>query len=44
MGEAVSIDEQVQCAKRELGFRQRCYPRWVTEGRMTQAKADKEIA
>lgn len=40
----ISIDEQVQCAKRELGFRERCYPRWVTERRMTQEKADKEIA
>lgn len=34
----------VACAKRELGFRQRVYPRWVEAKRMTQARADEEIA
>lgn len=32
------------CAYRELKMRRRVYPRWVQEGRMTQADADREIA
>lgn len=40
----VPIHEQVECAERELGYRRRVYPRWVSDGRMTQAKADLEIA
>jgi hypothetical protein len=41
---AVSIEDQVACAERELKMRERVYPRWVGEGRMSQDKADKEIA
>jgi hypothetical protein len=32
------------CAEREVRMRDRVYPRWVQIGRMTQAKADHEIA
>lgn len=32
------------CAEREAKMRRRVYPRWVSEGRMTQAFADAEIA
>lgn len=36
--------ELAACAEREIRFRQRVYPRLVGERRMTQAKADLEIA
>lgn len=32
------------CAARELRMRERVYPRWVEGGRMSQHKADQEIA
>lgn len=41
---SVSLPRQIQCIQRELSFRRRVYPRWVAEGKMTQAKADEEIA
>jgi hypothetical protein len=33
------------CAEigREVGYRRSCYPRWVTAGKMSQAKADEQI-
>lgn len=40
----VSLDQQLTCAKRELGMRQRIYPTWVGAKRMSQFKADDEIA
>ena len=40
----VTIEEQVACVEREVKLRKRVYLRWVGEGRMTQAKADAEIA
>jgi hypothetical protein len=40
----ISIEEQVQCAERELEKRMKFYPKWVSEGRMNQLKADREIA
>lgn len=30
-------------AKEELAIRKRAYPKWVADGRMTQAKADLKI-
>lgn len=39
----ISIVDQLSCAKRELAMRQNVYPKWVRDGRMTQAKADDEI-
>lgn len=33
-----------ECAEREAKMRRRVYPRWVSDGRMTQASADKQIA
>lgn len=33
-----------RCAEREARMRERVYPRWVAAGRMSQAKADQEIA
>jgi hypothetical protein len=40
----VSIEDQVRAAEREAALRRRVYPRWVGDGKMTQAKADAEIA
>lgn len=40
----ISLAEQVDCVRRELRMRERAYPRWIAAGKMTQAKADAEIA
>jgi hypothetical protein len=40
----ISIEAQITCVKRELRFRERSYPRWVSEGKMTQQQADHELA
>jgi hypothetical protein len=39
-----TIDELVACAEREVRLREYVYPRRVAQRRMTQEKADKEIA
>ncbi len=39
----MTLDDQIACIRRELSMRQRVYPRWVDDGRMTQAKADHEV-
>lgn len=36
--------EKREAAERELKFRRRAYPRFVADGRMNQAKADRQIA
>lgn len=41
---AVPIDAQVECVQRELRFRARVYARRVADGKMTQRKADEELA
>lgn len=41
---SVPIDVQITCVEREIGMRQRVYPRWIEAKRMTQKKADQEIA
>lgn len=43
MSVAVTIAEQVQCVKRELGYRERVYARRVADGKMTQKLADREL-
>lgn len=40
----ISLQEQIACVQREIGMRERVYPRWVEAKRMSQEKADKEIA
>lgn len=40
----ISHDQKRACIERELKMRRRVYPRWVQDGRMSQAKADEEIA
>lgn len=40
----LSLDDQIACAKREIGKRRYVYPRSVANQRMTQITMDKEIA
>jgi len=40
----IPLDKQLACAERELAMRQRAYPRWVADGRMTAEKMAYEIA
>lgn len=37
------LSEQLTSAKRELALRRNAYPKWVANGRMSQAAADHEI-
>ena len=38
------IREQIAEVAREIVLRERVYPKWVEAGRLTQAKADRQIA
>lgn len=38
-----SIEEQIACVRREIGLRERLYPRWVAMRKMSQSKADEEL-
>lgn len=40
----ISLHEQIVCVRREIGMRERVYPKWVSAGRMKQDVADREIA
>lgn len=40
----VTYDMKRAALEREIKMRRRVYPRWVQDGRMSQAKADEEIA
>jgi hypothetical protein len=42
--QAMTIQQQVKCADRELGKRRALYPRMIDQRKLTQAKADEEIA
>ena len=39
----VSLDQQIKCVMRELGYRRNVYPRLVTGKKMTGVLAAKEI-
>ena len=41
---SVSLERQLEGAERELRLRRQVYPNRVAQRRMTQAKADEEIA
>ncbi len=43
-GPSYTYAEQRECAERELRMRKSAYPRWVSQNKMTQTKADREIA
>ena len=40
----ITIDQMVQCVDREIGMRERVYPRWVEQKKMLQTTADQELA
>ena len=40
---SIPITGQIACVQRELHMRRSCYPRWVEEGRMTQAEATAQL-
>lgn len=40
----IPLSAQIACVEREIALRRRVYPRWVEQGRMSQDKADAEIA
>lgn len=44
MSAPVTAREKREAVEREVGMRRRVYPRWVELRRMTQEKADREIA
>jgi len=37
------LDQQLDELERELKMRRRMYPRWVADGKMAQATADRQI-
>lgn len=37
-----TLADEIACVRREVGMRERVYPRWVQLGRMSQTQADKE--
>jgi hypothetical protein len=41
---AVSIDDQIAEAKREIGYRKHVYARQVSAGKLKQEAADRKIA
>lgn len=40
----VDLNPLLACARRELAFRQRAYPKWVLKGTMSEKKAETELA
>lgn len=39
----MTLEEQINCVKRELDYRRRLYPVWVQNGKMKQVEADYQI-
>jgi hypothetical protein len=39
-----ALVDQIACVKREIAMRERTYPRWVSTGQMSKAKAAHETA
>lgn len=42
--DALSLENQIACVKREVAMRERVYPAWVRAGKMTEDKARHELA
>ena len=40
----ISLEDQILAVNREISFRERLYPRWVRDQKLTQKTADLEIA
>ena len=43
MMDKITFDDMIKCVEREIGMRQRVYPKWVVAKKMSQEKADFEI-
>lgn len=41
---AIPLSDQIAAVRREIGLRERLYPRWVTDGKLGEQKAAAEIA
>ena len=41
---AITIEQMISCVGREIGMRERVYPRWVEQKKMLQTTADQELA
>ena len=41
---AISLAEQITCIRREIGMRERVYPKSVSAGRMKAEAAERELA
>jgi hypothetical protein len=39
----VSIDDQIACVERELAMREKMYPRWIKQHKMTPQGMDREM-
>ena len=39
----ITIFDQIACIEREIGIRERIYPRWVDKGKLTQQAANLEL-
>lgn len=39
----IPLNVQIQCVAREIKMRERCYPRWVAQGRLKEHEAQREI-
>ena len=40
----ITIEQMIACVEREIGMRERVYPRWVEQKKLLQATADQELA
>lgn len=40
----ISLEDQIAAVAREISFRERLYPRWVEQKKLTQKTADLEVA
>ena len=38
-----TLDDQIDCVKREIGMRERTYPKWVQTRRLSQEQMDREL-
>lgn len=41
---SITLEEQIASVEREIGMRERVYVRWVADKKLTQKKADHELA
>jgi hypothetical protein len=41
--ERITYRDKEECARRELNYRRRVYPRWIAAGKLKQEDADRQI-